>query len=165
MGKHDDIELVKTELQIEEELDAHKRGWAVQAVGIVLLYLFILAAAAGVFGDGIASKVKESASGVTVESERFYRFESRMELKVKIAEAPGDVEIAFPNDYLNKMRVDSILPEPEQTEQEEGRTVYTFSGNGPREITFFLIPQSFASIDGTVNIGEHDFSLNHFIYP
>ena len=165
MRKHDDIEIVKTELQINEELDAHKTGWAVQAVGIVLLYVFIVLAAAGLFGDGIASKTTESANGVTVESERFYRFEARMEVKLKIPDAQGEVEVAFPNDYLADMRVESILPEPEETRQEEGKVVYTFAGTGPRDITFFLIPQSFGSVQGNLTVGENDFLLKHFIYP
>lgn len=53
MPKAHDIEIVKTDLQIKEELDAHRKGWTAQRVGLTLMYLLVIAAAVGFFGDGL----------------------------------------------------------------------------------------------------------------
>ena len=161
-----DIEMVRTDLQIDEQLDAHRRGWVAQRYGLVFIFSLILLAAIGIFGDGITSSSRESTNSVTVESERFYRFEARMELKIAASNsAEGEVTVAFPNAYLQQFRIESIQPEPKESRNVNGEVRYIFEGSGDMDITFFLIPQKVGDISGTVAVNENTFSLNHFIYP
>lgn len=167
MGKSkDSIEIVKTDLQIEEELDAHRRGWAAQRVGLLFILALVLLAAAGLFGNGVASKQTLTQDQITIESERFYRFEARLELKIKVAHLQGnELTVSFPNHYIQNFRVDSILPEPNEHRTTDGNVSYTFEGNGNMDITFFLIPNSRGNVEGDLGINGKIFRLKHFIYP
>ena len=161
-----DIEVVRTSLQIDEQLDAHRRGWVAQRYGFAFIYLLIVLAAIGIFGDGFTSSSRESGNSITVESERFYRFEARMEVKITAPNsAEAEVTVAFPNDYLQQFRIESIQPEPKENRHVNGGVRYTFEGSGDMDIRFYLIPQKVGAISGTVTVNDNKFSLNHFIYP
>jgi hypothetical protein len=167
MGKpKDSIEIVKTDLEIQEEIDAHKQGWAAQRAGLIFMLAFVLSAAAGVFGDGPASKTHITNERITVESERFYRHEARMELRIHVIGAETDgVTVTFPNQYLQKFRVDSILPEPEENKITDGQTTYSFQGTGDIDITFYMSPQTPGTITGEVLVNEKSFPLKTLVYP
>lgn len=167
MGKSkDSIEIVKTDLEIDEELEAHKRGWSAQKAGLVLIFGLLLLAAAGVFGNGPASKTRITKEQITIESERFYRHGARMELKIHVVDAKADgVTVTFPNEYLQKFRVESILPEPKENKSTDGEVSYTFQGNGKMDITFHLSPGTQGTITGEVFVNEKPFQLKTFVYP
>lgn len=162
----DDVEIVRTDLEIDEQLDAHRRGWVVQRYGLLFIFALVALAAIGVFGDGLTSSVRESANSVTVESERFYRFEARMEVKIAASNTGGgELTVAFPSAYLKHFRIESIQPEPKENVNLNGAVRYTFEGSGTADIIFFLIPQQAGNIRGSVTVNEHTFDLRHFIYP
>lgn len=168
MGKsNDSIEIVTTDLEIEEELDAHRKGWAAQRVGLIFIFALVILAAAGVFGDGLASKNTISHDQITVESERFYRFEARMPIKVHVADVQTEngLTLAFPSHYLQNFRIESIQPEPKSNKIDDGTVSYTFEGRGSMEITFFLIPKTPGTIAGDLDVNGNIFALKHFIYP
>ncbi|MBD0294127.1 MAG: hypothetical protein ICV84_02845, partial [Flavisolibacter sp.] len=50
------VEEVKTDLEIDEDLDLHEKGWKLQRFGWFFIFALVILAALGVFGDGIASK-------------------------------------------------------------------------------------------------------------
>lgn len=166
MSKAHDIEIVKTDLQIKEELDAHRRGWTAQRVGLTLMYLLVIAAAVGLFGDGLASAKTESSQQITVESERFYRFQAPMPLQIMVTNTSGsNITIAFPNDYFRHFEVRSIVPEPTENEFINDHVHYTFDATGDADITFYLIPLERGRIRGVLNVNDEQFQLNHFIFP
>jgi hypothetical protein len=167
MGKpKHSIEMVKTDLEIEEKIDAHKKGWTAQKAGLIFILAFILSAAAGVFGDGPASKARITKEQITVESERFYRHEARMELRIHVIGAETDgVTVTFPSEYLQHFLVDSILPEPKENNTTHGQTSYSFQGRGDMDITFYMNPQTPGTIAGEVLVNEKSFPLKTFVYP
>ena len=160
------MEVVKTDLQIQDELDAHRRGWAAQRVGLFFIYAMVVAAAAGLFGDGIASTKRIARDGVMVESEKFYRFEARMKVMVRGTGANAEATtVSISESYLQKVRIETIQPEPDKTTYADGKVTYTFPGTGNFAITFYLIPQVSGSIQGELSVNERSFHLKHFIYP
>lgn len=166
MSKSHDIEIVKTDLQLEEELEAHKKGWVAQRFGLTFIYLLIIAAAVGLFGDGLASKKTQTAQQITVESERFYRFQAPMELKITATNtSSNDLIVAFPNDYLKNFEVKSIVPEPSENRFTNDQVQYVFDATGAADIAFFLIPHSRGTISGSLNVNDQSFQLSHFIFP
>ena len=54
------LEKIKTDLQINEHLDAHQTGFIVQRIGLAFIIAFVVVAAIGLFGDGIISKKIEA---------------------------------------------------------------------------------------------------------
>lgn len=160
------VEVVKTDLEIQEYLDSQERGWRTQRIGWVIILALVVLAALGLFGDGVASKKTVTQSGTTVEYERFYRQEAIMELKVDLAQAPGSRSvIAFPNQYLEKFTIESIVPEPRENRVENRQVAYFFEGTPPMKVVFRLVPQRAGSIDGSVRVNNLTIPLTHFIYP
>ena len=162
----DSIERVSTELEIDEQLDLHKKGWKAQRAGLMFMFILVLLAAAGLFGDGLLSKNKMSGNNVTIEAERFYRYEARMKLKIKVMEAAGDqTVISFPSSYLKDLEIESIVPEPDANSISGNSVQYVFKGKGNLSATFYFVPQKFGKLEGVVGVNEHAFLLNHFIFP
>jgi len=165
MGKPRDIETVKTGLQIEEELDTHRTGWTVQRVGFVFIFLLVFAAAAGLFGNGPLSKTNTSAEQVTVESERFFRYQSPMPLKISAPASGNKITVSFPNPYLERFEVKAIQPEPLESKFANGQVEYSFEASGKADIVLYLIPQERGNINGTIQVNDQSILLKHFIYP
>src|SRR5688572_7914845 len=102
-GKKHSVEVVNHELQLEEELPMHERSWVIQRVGWVLIILFVLAAAAGLFGDGILSKKKSTSGNATAEYERFARYESETKI---LLQSPNESinTLSLSQKYVEGMR-------------------------------------------------------------
>lgn len=167
MPPKESVERVKTDLEIEEHLPMHERGWKVQAVGMYLILALVLTAAAGLYGDGLVSKKRVSENFATVEYQRFYRFQARMELKIelKIPGGANEAIVRFPGKYLESFQVDSVLPEPEKNVITGEQVEYHFNGTGNAAITFYLIPQRIGAVDGSIEVDKIRFDVNHFIFP
>ena len=54
------VEVIKTDLEINEELDLHEKGWKFQRIGWIFIFLLVALSAFGFFGDGLASKKTET---------------------------------------------------------------------------------------------------------
>jgi hypothetical protein len=159
-------ESVKTDLEIEEDLPLHEKGWRVQRGGWIFIFVLTVAAAFGVFGDGLASKKTLRDDGTLVEYDRFYRHEARMELKIHLENSGSDTaHVSFTNNYLKDFKIESILPEPGSSRVQGGRVHYFFDGNGPMDITFYCTPRAFGTTDGRIGIGNKEYPISHFIYP
>jgi hypothetical protein len=167
MKKHQhSVERIKTTLQIEEHLRAQEFGWKFQAAGLCLILVLILCGAIGLFGDGIASKNKLEDNLITIESERFYRFEARMPLQVSVENNDkAGITVTFPAHYLKNFEIGSILPSPKENKLEGDHVQYLFEGTGPAHLIFFLIPRKIGPVEGTIKVNETQFPLNHFIFP
>jgi hypothetical protein len=164
--RHHSVERIKTTLQIEEHLRAQEYGWKFQTAGLCLILFLVLCGAIGLFGDGIASKNKLEAAGITIEAERFYRFEARMPLKISMENNDkAGITVTFPARYLKNFEIASILPAPSGNKFEDDHVQYSFEGTGPAHLTFFLIPRKVGPVEGSIRVNETQFSLNHFIFP
>ena len=67
MSKKGTVEVVKTELQIEEDIRLQEKGWRFQRWGWAFIFSMVILAALGLFGDGIISKRTEKIGGAEVE--------------------------------------------------------------------------------------------------
>ena len=47
------VEVIKTDLEINEELDLHEKGWKFQRIGWIFIFLLVALSAFGFFGDGL----------------------------------------------------------------------------------------------------------------
>jgi hypothetical protein len=160
-----DVEHVKHNLPLQEDIQLHKKGWTIQRIGWLLMFFFVILAAAGLFGDGILSKQKISTQQTFVEFDQFYRHEARMELKMDFQSGGEESVVSFPVHYLKKMKIEAIVPEPKENNTASGFIHYTFNGSDRMNVTFYIIPQTFGFIKGTMMINNNNFNLTHFIYP
>ena len=166
MAKKQTVEQVETDLEINEDIPLHEKGWIWQRIGWFLILLLVILAATGFFGDGVVSKKTISGSHTTLAYERFYRQEARMEIKVGLRQPGGTLAaVSFPNSYLEQFRIESIQPEPKEILLRGNSTHYLFPGTDSMTLVFYLVPQSSGSVSGTIGINNRPYPITHFIYP
>src|SRR5688572_25083927 len=94
------VEKVHADLDIDEHLKMQEKGWAIPDVGMLCMFVFILSAALGRYGDGIVSNQSLTKNEASIEYDRFFRFEAKMDFKVK-ATGVENTRISFPAEYLS----------------------------------------------------------------
>ena len=131
MSNDESIERVNTDLEIDEHLPMQERGWKMQAIGMYLILAIVLTAALGLYGDGPISK-RTIENIATVEYQRFYRFQSRMALKVTNGNTinPKGLAVSVSGKYLRHFQVDSVLPGPRNNLSMGTRYKYNLNGKG-----------------------------------
>lgn len=152
-------------MDLDENIEVQKKGWMIQRVGWILMAVLVILAAFGFFGDGMISKKYVQSGDQKFEYQQYSRFESRMELKFDLHSNSNQNIISFPVSYLEKFRVESILPDPKQNFSNSNRINYVFDGKGALKIIFYLIPQNIGRLDADVLVNDQRFNFNHFIYP
>lgn len=158
------VEKIRVDLDIDEHLHIQENGWRLQAIGMYIILAFVFSAALGLYGDGITSKRKLSKAKAAIEYDRFFRAQAKMHLKIN-ATSEQDLTVSFPANYLNHFEIASIVPQPATSRFEDGHVHYVFNGRDGREITFYLVPQQFGQVEGSIKINESLFTIHHFIYP
>ena len=162
------------DLQIGEDVDFLRRAWRVQRVGWALLVLILLAALLGLTGTGPLSQATAGSEGgpVRVEYERFVRANAVTDLRVRLGPGvprEGRARLWFDRQYLHKVEVTGVVPEPESVEVSPDRVTYVFlaaEGGGPVELAFDLKPMRFGSWSGRMGAGDAEpVHLRHFVYP
>lgn len=158
------VEVVKPDLEIDEKLHLHEKGWIIQRVGWIVIFSIMAVGALGLFGQGWASKQHPSQGDINVEYERFFRYETEMEIRVQ---TNGHIaSVSLPQEYIKNFRRMRLEPEPENNTTANGEVVYHFLPSGNRILTIYLVPKTQGAISGTLKVnGTASFDLHHFIYP
>jgi hypothetical protein len=161
------LEKVKTNLEIEEHLDAHRQGFAVQKIGLLFILAMVLAGALGVFGDGFLSDKSVSLPFGTVAFQKFHRHEAIMNLSVAVFESNNNsVTVSFPSSYLKSLEIKTITPDVTSVTLKGDQVDYTFAGEASNTtINFSIIPHKVGSVEGQIKVNDAPVHLKHFIYP
>lgn len=160
-----------TSLQIDQDLTLQHRSWKVQRAGWVLMALFVLAAAFGLFGSGMASRATAGGmdAPVRLEYARFGRWLAPVEMRLLLREQDtGSARVWMSAEYIESYKVEAIAPEPESTEVGGDGLIYTFrvSPGQPATVTFHLTPEHFGPRSGEVGIvGAPPLHFQQFIFP
>ena len=162
-------------LEIDQDLEFQRKAWVAQRVGWVVMALFVLAAAVGLLGSGPLSRARAAVPGVmTLEYERFARFETSTTLTVRLDSAvtAGElVRVSLNRDFLDSAKIETVLPPPARVESAAGRLIYVFAVAEPRVpllLTFTLAPQEFGVHAGVVGLESRDAQRIFFrqlVYP
>jgi len=161
-------------LEIDQDLEFQRKAWVAQRVGWVLMGLFVLAAAVGVLGSGPLSRARAVVPGVmTLEYERFARFETSETLTVRLESAAtaGDVvRLSLDRDFLDSAKIETVLPPPVRVESAAGRLIYVFALAQPRVplvVTFSFEPQTIGVQEGVVRLESSDarIAFRQLVYP
>jgi hypothetical protein len=159
------MERIKTSLELEDEIKLHETGWAIQRVGWAVILLLLVAAALGVFGNGLLSSAEISDDGNNIRFEKLVRYQSPMQLIIRTNGRENKVEVRIPQSYIESMEVDKIVPEPVDQKLASGLAIFTFKTEGPSTIKFYIIPEKTGQMKAQIQVNESNFSVTHFIYP
>lgn len=158
-------ERVQTSLQINEDIDLHRKGWIVQRVGWVLMFIFVLCAALGLFGNGIVSHKNVNKNGISISYERFGRHESNTRIEIDANARNGTIEIVLSGNFTESYKIEKVVPEPAEQKIRHGSKVYVFTAEGPGHLTFFVSALKRGTIRNTLAVNGTDFNLESYIYP
>jgi hypothetical protein len=131
-------------LQIDENLDFQRREWRWQRVGWVALALFVIAAAAGVFGGGPLSQASAGApdGALHVEYERFVRRGAAQQVRIRAraagATAAQPLALDVSRAYYEDMRIQRVQPEPESVDIGPAHVTLRFKRAGEGDLTILI---------------------------
>lgn len=158
------IEEVKHNLELNEHLSLHKKGWVIQTIGWIIIITIMVAGALGVFGGGILSKQRPSSGYIETEFERFFRYESEMKILIESGEHISN--ISLPQQYISSFRIVRFEPQPINNNTSGSDVVFNFLPANNRLVTIYLVPKAYGNISGTMKVnGTNNIVLHHFIYP
>lgn len=158
-------ETVRHNLQLEEHLEHHKRGWTIQKIGWVILYLGLILALAGIFGTGPLSYRTEARNGASVKYEHFMRYEGEAEMTFNIQDAKDSITLEIPQQYMEYIDVKSMTPLPLRNKTVNYVTTYYFNALGTASIHCNLMAKKTGSVSATIKVNETPFTIVHQIYP
>jgi len=164
-GNKGSIEIVKHNLQLDENLNQHRKGWAIQKIGWAVLYTGLVLALLGVFGTGPVSYKTKSENGNSVKYERFMRYESETEMTFEIKGVKDSITLVVPQRYMEYIDVLSITPLPIGNKTIDGETTYYFPGQGRASIHCNLMAKKTGNITATMIVNNIPITIDHLIYP
>lgn len=158
-------ERVQTSLQINEDIDLHSKGWVIQRIGWALMFIFVLCAALGLFGNGLLSHRSVHKDGTSVFYERYGRHQSNTRIEIDANAHNGKIQIVLSGNFTESYKIERIVPEPAEQKMQAGSKVYVFTAEGQGHVTFFVSALKWGTITSTLGINGTDFNLESYIYP
>ena len=160
------------DLELEQDLNFHRRGWRVQRVCWILLALILLAGLAGLMGTGpLSDDIRSAADGrFELEYERFVRMQAPSRLRVHYAPEAvqsGVVQVWLDRRYVEQTQVDAIVPQPLRVEIGADRLTYVFAATDGQAgaVTFRLQLETFGRVAGRAGVGEQVVDFRQLAYP
>jgi hypothetical protein len=137
-------------LEIRQDPKFQAKVWLFQRVGWCFLVLFLLAAACGYAGDSIFTKRVESAGGVRVEFPRFTHLDTSFQL---VIESGGAASFFLSRGFLEKMKVETILPKPKEEVVSPEGVEFRFSQEAASgRVVFDFQPRSAGRVEGKLKV-------------
>jgi hypothetical protein len=130
----------------------------------------IIAAAAGVFGNGWLTEVSDGAdASLTIHYPRFHRAHSPFELVAEGTPRQADFVVWIERRYLEKFAVDEIAPEPVVVTADTERIYYTFAaraGSARVTATMRLRAERGGLVSGAIGVeDEVAVDVRQLIFP
>ena len=161
---------IHNELDVEEDMPQQRRAWKVERIGWVLMFLFVAAAVLGFTGRGglgVGQKKEGGAdAGLEVEYERFLRQEAPSEMRVTFHRQGQRHRLRLSKEFVEKVRIEQIVPQPSESEIDSSGVTYTFSSRGAgSEVFFYLQPRQTGRLHTALSDGTSSLAFNQFVYP
>jgi hypothetical protein len=160
-------DLIEAGIQINENPGFQALEWRIQRAGWVVLGLATIAASLGLFGRGFLSSASVANNGLRLRYERWERFQRPTMIQLQISSNAGAKSVFIDRRYLDAIRIEGIMPQPEKVEANSRGVIYHFAGEGePITVTIHLEMEQFGVVSGQINLlGGPTISFNQFVYP
>jgi hypothetical protein len=159
-------------MDIEQDLSFQHREWRRERIGWVVIGLILLAGLLGLFGHHpFARATSQTAKGqLTVEYDRFARYESTAELMVTVkpqGKGEGKTSLWFDADYLDSINVVAVSPTPVRGEASAAERAFVFQTEGkPFSAIFSIQFRTIGLVHGRVRVNDQEaLSLTHMVWP
>ena len=164
----------ETRLDLDEDVEFHRRERVMRRVGTVALCAFLLAAFAGLFGSGPLSnaEARSSDASVVAHYERFARNRASTTLRFEVrssatATAPP-VQLALNGSFATGIQIEEILPRPLRVAAAADRYVFEFATLAPDSTSGIVIryrPESLGPLLVVVSLAGSQLRFRQFVFP
>lgn len=163
-----------------QEMDRHniafvEREWIASRIGVVAMVVIVVMALAGVFSVGPVSWAAKSGpeSGVTLRYEKLVRREGPTDLQVflpgALSDGSGTVSLWISDKYLELVRVENIVPQPDKATSVSFGVLYDFAvadEDQDVDVTISITPHSIGPKTGSLGLLEGErIDFQQFFYP
>jgi hypothetical protein len=160
----------KTQLEIGEDIAQQQQVWLLERIAWTVTGLILLAALLGFVGHGFFSERETGSTeaGIRVAWQRFERHQAQSLLSVQLtATAPEpQTRLRLGQDFLGRIQIVRIEPEPARVELDGAFTTYVFNVNAPGLILFHFMPIGLGSTQIEIGLeGRALQTLPQFVYP
>jgi hypothetical protein len=141
----------------------------VQQIGVGLLALFVLAGAAGIFGDGPLSPTTATAGAVTLEFDRFVRQTFRTKLQITVdavTESDGTIEIRIAREFVEGVDLVEIRPSNSLKRLDSDAAVFEVPATGgAAHLEVAYEPKAYGLLDvAVVADGQPPARIRQFVF-
>jgi hypothetical protein len=159
---------------LNQDLPFQHRTWRVQRIAWGVIALILLCAVLGSFGHGPLSRatIRDPSLPLSLDYDRLGRYQSALILRVHVHERAANqdtVRIWFSHDYLSKIEIKKILPDPEGAETSPTGMIYQFRLAQPEQRSDVMVNlemEAIGFIEGRIGLDEsHALTFRQWIYP
>lgn len=156
-------------LELEDGEVFHERVWRLRRAGRLAMLLLIVVGLGGLLGTGPLSRAEVGdAGGLHVEHARFARAEAPESLRVRIPAQADGYRVAVSRAFLDRVRIDAVVPPPVRTEVLGDQVVYVFGGrSGAAAVaTFHFTPRGAGVVRAGFGVpGQAPLTIWILVYP
>jgi hypothetical protein len=168
MAENNDKARELEEFRAEEVF--HRREWFVQRTGWTLLGVLILAACAGLFGNGPLAHQQLPIEGNVLDIDRFARREAASEWVFRpqmSTDRHDEFAVRISSQFLEHYRIVTIIPEPRQQVIDKDDVLFRFAADRSGSvITFNVEPLHMGWSTGEFRIGHSSpVRVRQLVYP
>lgn len=150
---------------VKEQQGFDEKETVVQKIFWVLMTIFLIAGAAGAFGDGVLSKRQIEGTGFAIKYEKFARLETPTTLEIIVKHPKENIaSIAIDNEYLKNIKIEKVIPQPESVIAQKDQTIFNIKTTENGLILFYLQPEHSGAYTLGINILEEAKKLTQFVY-
>ena len=155
------------DLDIPHTPSWHRRWRRFHIAASIVGVLLLVAAVLGLFGEGPLAHATKSSSGggLKVEYDRFVRTAASTFLNIQVQRSQAPIRLEISSDYLDKMSVGQISPQPDSEQQTSDHLILTFNQKPPAQIQVYVVPQKIGVRGGTFTVGGERVRIQQFVYP
>lgn len=156
--------------EYEAEETFHRREWRAQRIGWAILTLLLLAACAGLLGNGPLARRNIAIAEGILSIDRFARRDANTEWQIAphyAGSATDKFDVRISSHFLERFRLAGITPEPRSQTAFTDSVVFSFAALAPRVlITFHVEPLRVGISQGEFQIGRSQpVTVKQFVYP
>lgn len=149
---------------IEKEYNFQRKDWTILRVGWLLMAVFLTLGLFGLFGSGTLSWQIRENDAVSIEYERFLRNSMVTKIRVTSKTPLSDSSIYINADYVKKVKIDRITPEPASMQFQDNQLRIRFNSPIEGPVVLFIQPYELGSQTLDIIAGGHHEKLNQFIH-
>ena len=151
------------DLELDEDMPHQRIAWRVERFGWIVMVVLVALALLGIFGEGPLSgaTVATPDARLNLRYERFTRYQSASEFEVEFDHARAEDDtvatVWFDREFLEGFRIESITPEPVETESDGERVMFSFArdeSSARVSVVFAVMAEERGSRAGIVGAGN-----------